>query len=268
MQKQFNYKGENVVYHTEGNGAATVLIHGFAEDGTVWDAQTTFLQQRYRVIVPHLPGSGQSAYNPGLLSMEDHAEVIFALLQQENIPHCIMIGHSMGGYITLAFAEKYPAYLTGFGFVHSTAFADSEEKKQNRQKGIAMMEDQGGYAFIKNTMPNLFSAAYKMHSQDKIDGLVEKGAAFKKEALQQYYRAMMARPDRTLVLKNSTVPVLFIAGKEDAAVPLSDVLKQVHLPATAHIHILEHAGHMGMWEEAAKTNEYLAAYFHHIDEYS
>jgi pimeloyl-ACP methyl ester carboxylesterase len=265
MQKHFDYKGTNVYYLDEGSGNVIVLIHGFGEDSSVWQGQTAFLQTRFRVITPDIPGSGQSAYNVALVSIDGFADVIYALLQHENITNCIMLGHSLGGYITLAFAEKYPQYPSGFGLVHSTAFADSDEKKQARQKGIQAIGEYGSYAFIKNTTPNLFSAWYKKNSSDKIEMLVAKGADFKKEALQKYYRAMMTRPDRTQVLKNGNVPVLFIAGAEDVAVPLSDLLKQVHLPQTSHIHILENSGHMGLWEEKDKTNEAIAAFAEYVN---
>ncbi len=257
MQKAFEYKGGNVSYSVSGSGRPVILVHGFAEDSRIWDCQVDFLKQHCLVIVPDLPGSGLSAYSPGLQSFDDFADCLLALSQKEGINTCIMLGHSMGGYITLAFAEKHPGCLVAFGFVHSTAFADSEEKKQNRLKGIKMMDEYGGYAFIKSTTPNLFSVAYKQRFADKVNDLIENGINFKKEALQQYYRAMMGRPDRTIVLRNSKTPVLFIAGTEDVAAPLNDVLQQVHLPETCYIHILQNTGHMGMWEATDAVNKYV-----------
>jgi len=265
MQKQFHYKGSSINYLDEGAGNVIVLIHGFAEDASVWQGQTSFLSHNYRVLVPEMPGSGQSGYNPALTTIDDFADAIAALLNYESIDQCIVLGHSMGGYITLALAEKYPQYLKGFGLVHSTAFADSDEKKLNRERGIKLIEDHGAHAFIRNTTPNLFTAAYKKNSSDKIEGLIEKGAGFTKKALQQYYRVMMTRPDRTLVLQQSAVPVLFIAGSEDVAVPLSDSLKQFHMPGNAHICILENSGHMGMWEEEDKTNETIGAFAGYVN---
>ncbi len=266
MDAVFIYKDFTVHYQKEGNSAIPViLIHGFAEDGYVWDGQLAFLKEYTQVIVPHLPGSGRSDYNPQLSSVEDYAGCLLALLQHEKIETCIMLGHSMGGYITLAFTEDHSQYLRAFGFIHSTAFADSEEKKQNRLKGIAMMEEYGSYAFTKSTTPNLFSKAYKDKFSGRIDALVNKGTGFKKEALQQYYRAMMMRPDRTLVLRNSKMPVLFVAGTEDVAVPLADVLQQVHMPKISFFHILENTGHMGMWEETEKTNDFILNFINYVN---
>ena len=257
MHKTFYYKDTEVSYAVTGAGTPVMLVHGFAEDAGVWQYQVDFLQQYCRLIIPHLPGSGLSAYNEALTGIDDYAGCLHALLLHEGVEQCIMLGHSMGGYITLAFAEKYIEKLTAFGFIHSTAFADSAEKKQNRLKGIKMLDEYGSYAFIKSTAPNLFSAAYKQQFAGKIEELVQRGAGFKKEALQQYYRAMMNRPDRTAVLRNSKMPVLFVAGTEDVAAPLNDVLQQVYLPETSYIHILQNTGHMGMWEATETVNTYV-----------
>ncbi len=241
-------------YNVYGSGTAVVLLHGFAEDSAVWDAQVQDLKDHCRLIVPDLPGSGKSAVKGGERTIEDFADNIFSMLQQEQAKQCIILGHSMGGYIALAFAEKYPSLVKAFGLLHSTAFADSDEKKQNRLRGMEMMRTYGGYHFIKTTTPNLFSAAFKAAQTEKVAALIEAGKAFTVDALQQYYGAMMHRPDRTRVLANAKVPVLFIMGVEDVAAPVNDVLQQVHLPEIAYIHILENVGHMGMWEDEKQFN--------------
>ncbi|MCW3107681.1 MAG: alpha/beta hydrolase, partial [Segetibacter sp.] len=179
------------------------------------------------------------------------------LLETENIDNCILLGHSMGGYITLAFAESFPAKLTAFGFVHSTAFADSEDKKNTRKKGVKFLQEYGVYPFLKNSTPNLFSDSFKKEHPERVAELIEQGKNFTKEGLIQYYTAMMNRPDRTTVLEKSNVPVLFIIGSEDVAVPPEDLLKQVHLPKVSYIHIIKDVGHMSMWEKPAELNNHL-----------
>ncbi len=258
MQKQFQYNNSPVHYTVSGNGQPVVLLHGFAEDGNIWDDQIAFLQEHCQLIIPDLPGSGQSALlQKENVTIEDYAECIRALLVNEKADNCIMLGHSMGGYITLAFAEMFPGKLKAFGFVHSTAFADSEDKKNTRKKGILFIKEHGAYPFVKNTTPNLFSDTFKKEHPEKIAALIEQGKNFSKEALTQYYTAMMDRPDRTLVLAKSAVPVLFVIGEEDVAAPLEDVLKQVHLPKIAHIHIIKGVGHISMMEKPAELNRHL-----------
>ena len=166
----------------------------------------------------------------------------------------------------LSFAEKHPEFLLGFGFVHSTAYPDSEEKKGVRQRAIGTMQEYGSAAFVRSTTPNTFGVTYKKEHPEEVEALIEGGKRFTVEALLQYYTAMMNRPDRTSVLANSSVPVLFIIGLEDVAAPASDVLKQVSLPDVAHVHTLPGVGHMGMWEAADKVNEYLLKFIVHIEQ--
>lgn len=266
MEKNFLYQSSQIFYRIEGEGIPVVLLHGFAEDGTVWKNQIKFLKSYCKIIIPDLPGSGQSqmlSFKKDI-TIDDYADCIHALLKQENITDCILLGHSMGGYITLAFAEKYSYLLKGFGFVHSTAFADSEEKKKNRQRGIEMIEQYGAYPFVKNTTPNLFASKFKNEHPDEIEELIEQGKNFTKEALQQYYCAMMLRHDTTDILRSSKVPVLFIIGTEDVAAPMEDVLKQVHMPSISYVHIIEDVGHMGMWEAPYELNSYILTFIKEI----
>ncbi|MEK7198608.1 MAG: alpha/beta hydrolase, partial [Bacteroidota bacterium] len=188
---------------------------------------------------------------------EDYADCISALLVHENITNCTMLGHSMGGYITLAFAEKYPDLLDGFGLIHSTAFADSEEKKKNREKSIALIEAYGPFPFLRNMIPNLFGTKFKAASPERVEALVLSAQNFSKETIVQYTIAMMNRPDRTAVLKGNPLPVLFVIGTEDIAAPMADVMQQTQLPNKSFVHVLQDTGHIGMWEATAEMNSIL-----------
>src|SRR5215203_2348868 len=128
MTKTSKYQGKNLSYQVVGSGPTVVLIHGFGEDGNVWRNQILFLQHAFQLIIPHLPGSGSSDIIDDM-TMEGLADSIHFILKEEDVKGCSMIGHSMGGYVTLAFAEKNPSLLESFGLFHSTAFADTEEKK-------------------------------------------------------------------------------------------------------------------------------------------
>jgi pimeloyl-ACP methyl ester carboxylesterase len=249
------YKNSTIFYRIIGKGDPVLLIHGFAEDGEVWHNQINFLKDHYQLIIPDIPGSGKSPFNEQLSTVDDYADAIKAILDNEKITSCILIGHSLGGYITLAFAEKYPQLLKAFGLFHSTAFADSEEKKQVRLKAIDFIKTNGAYTFIKTSAPNLFNNPFKQNYPEQIETLIEQGKNFTSDALIQYYHAMITRPDRTSILKNSTVPILFIIGEHDTAVLLQDSLQQCHLPSQSYINILSNSAHMGMWEEAAKANK-------------
>jgi len=257
MNKEAIIENNNVFYRVIGKGNPVMLIHGFGEDGNVWKEQVNFLKNKFQLIVPDLPGSGQSAMNNGLWSMNRFAEIIKKILDCEKTEYCTLIGHSMGGYITLAFAEKYPERLDAFGLFHSTAFADSDEKKESRKKGIEFIRRHGAFEFLKTTTPNLFSPASREKMGTEIQTFIDSLSSFSADALVTYYQAMMQRPDRTEVLTTFKKPVLFVLGEYDNAVPLKDGLKQCHLPDLSYIHILQQSGHMGMMEEKEKSNRVL-----------
>jgi pimeloyl-ACP methyl ester carboxylesterase len=255
MDKTFLYQSKKIIYHTYGSGKPVMLIHGFGETHEVWRTQVEFLKDKFSLIVPELPGSGSDLIDD--MSMEGMAEVMKEILVKEKITSLPIIGHSMGGYILLALAEKYPEMISALGLFHSTSYADSDEKKATRQKGIEFIKKNGAFEFIKTSTPNLFSEDFRDKNPEFTGEYISTLNNFSPEALVKYYQSMMQRPDRTDVIRKAKVPVLMIMGKYDVAVPLNDGLKQSHLPEKVYIHILRQSGHLGMLEEPATTNRIL-----------
>lgn len=232
-----------------------VLLHGFGEDHRIFEQQVIQLSAGYKVFTPDLPGSGkryEHVWQPGTETIEWLADWVREQLKREGIEKCTLFGHSMGGYITMAFAEKYPEMLEGFGLIHSSAFPDNAAKKEMRAKAIDFMKEKGGFTFLKTAIPGLFGPDFSKQHPESINKLVELAKSFRFESLAAYYRAMMARPDRTHVLKSTSLPVLMVAGTDDNAIPLADLLVQAPMPAICHFHILENTGHMGMLESPGK----------------
>jgi len=256
MNKEILYQNKKIFYRSIGNNDPVMLVHGFGEDGEVWNTQIEFLKNKYHLIIPDLPGSGRSEMINDM-SMEGMAEVLHSIIHEENIDKCTVIGHSMGGYITLALVESYWNHVNAFGLFHSSAFADTEEKKQTRKKGIEFAKQHGAFEFLKTSTPNLFSPDSKSEIPNSINEFINSLGDFSTDALVSYYEAMMKRPDRTDTLKKTENPVLFIAGEHDNAVPLNDILKQCHLPEKSYFHILKKSGHMGMMEEPENSNRIL-----------
>jgi pimeloyl-ACP methyl ester carboxylesterase len=265
MDKTVHHQSLPIFYRTEGPGGAAptadsqasaplLLLHGFAEDGRIWDGQVEYLKKDHPLLVPDLPGSGRSSPLPGPISMEELADAVKSILDAEGIRQTVLIGHSMGGYIALAFAAKYPERLRAFGLFHSTAYADSEEKKAARRKGIEFIRRSGSAPFIRQSIPNLFSEGSRSRHPGMVADLVSRYSDLNPDSLIHYYQAMIDRPDRTESLKRSAAPVLFIIGEQDNAVPIESILPQTHLPPSADIHILTNAGHMGMLEDRQHCN--------------
>jgi pimeloyl-ACP methyl ester carboxylesterase len=255
MQQKLLEGNHSLSYFITGKGnQSIILIHGFGEDSRIWKHQVDYLQNDYRLFIPDLPGTGQSAIGNSQLSVESMAEVTKQMMDAEKIDQCIMLGHSMGGYVTLAFAEAYPERLTAFGLIHSTAYADNEEKKAARQKSISFIKEHSAAEFMKTTIPNLFSQRFNTEHKDLVDELIAQGNQFTAETLIAYYTAMINRPNRSHILQKTTVPVLFFIGAEDKAVSPADALAQTALPTVCMAKLIPGIAHMGMLEATTELN--------------
>ncbi len=259
-------KFRKAAYYTIGKGNPVILLHGFPADHQLWRNQIPILQEEYQLILPDIPGSGLSPIIEKI-SIADIGDFIKAILEQEKIETCVLIGHSMGGYATLSFAQKYPKCLRGWGLIHSSAFADNEERKKGRKRSIALMKKYGQDQFIKQMLPNLFSKKTRSEDRKKVQALIQRRIKAGVDALIPYYHAMWERPERTQVLREAEVPVLFIIGKEDTAAPLSDLLQQVSLPKISQIHILEKVGHLAMIEAPSISTKILQEFLAFCHDY-
>lgn len=219
-----------------------VLLHGHGMDDTLWDELVPLLGDSYRLIKPN----GSLLTN--CTTVEAYAEELYRLLTSTQITKMTLIGHSMGGYISLAFAERYPEMLEGFGLFHSSALADDDAKKEQRTQMAQLLRTHGAEAFIRRTLPNLFGERFKELSPEKVQKYVERYGKLPAEALAVGVEAMRARPDRSEVLRNLPCPVLFIMGMDDQAVPFEKTMAQVDYPAKAYPFVLAEAGHLGMLE--------------------
>jgi pimeloyl-ACP methyl ester carboxylesterase len=246
---------DQLFFRDLGKGRPTLLLHGFAEDSTVWDNQIGALSDTCRLILPDLRPAK---------SIEAMAATIKALLDQLKIDKCTLIGHSMGGYIALAFAALYPERLNAFGLFHSTAYPDSEEKRATRRKAIDFIRTNGSAAFIRSSTPNLFSAYTRQHQPNLIESTIIKYSTFEPGSLIAWYEAMIVRPDRTDVLRQFPRPVLFIIGRDDNVIPLQQSLEQCYLPSISQLHIVENAGHQAMLENPEKCNQLLLEFINFV----
>lgn len=256
MQRTLKVDDQSISYQVAGKGSPVMLVHGFGEDSRIWDDQAAVLEKNFQLIIPDLPGSGKSGLTNDV-SMEGMARVLNQVLDDAGVDTCTMVGHSMGGYITLAFAELFPQRLKALGLFHSSAYADNEEKKTARRRGIEFIQEQGPEKFLEQSTRNLFSEGYRKKNPAEVQHFIDRFTNFPAQSLVRYYEAMMQRPDRTRVLKEFTGPVMFIIGKHDNAVPPDQVLEQCHLPRLAYIQLLTHSGHLGMIEEAAASTSFL-----------
>jgi pimeloyl-ACP methyl ester carboxylesterase len=250
-----DWKDSRIAYSTEGRGPSVVFVHGFCEDSSIWDEfKKNLLEEKYKVLCMDLQGFGNSTLKD-YASIDDMAGAVKATLDHAGIDKVLFIGHSMGGYAGLAFAEMYPDRLSGLGLFHSHPYADPEEKKAGRKKSIDFIRRQGHVLFVKQLFPTLFTEKFARKQAFLIDKLVYRASKYSSEAIVNALQAMIDRPDRSEVLRKIDFPVLFIIGQEDTVIPAEFSLEQTHLPETASIHILEHIAHMGMFEAEKQTQK-------------
>lgn len=242
------YKNLKVAYQEMGEGACLVLLHGFCEDSTMWAEFMPVLAKNYQVIAIDLSGFG----NSDLLddpSIEAMSAAVAALLHQKKIHKCVMIGHSMGGYVSLAFAHKYGSILSGLGLFHSHPYTDSEEKIKNRRKTIRFIQRHGIAPFAGQFVRNLFAPTFAKSNELFLEELIYKTSMQHDDAVIAASMAMIGRKDYSDVLTKLSCPALFIVGCQDNAIALQHSLAQLSLASVASVHIFEDVGHMAMFEK-------------------
>ncbi len=246
------YQKKNISYTDDGAGKAIVLLHGFTESSKIWTGFATQLNKKYRVITIDLPGHGKSDIIAPIHTMELMAEVIFTVLKKLRIGKCLMVGHSMGGYVTLSFAQKYPKMLKGFCLFHSHCFADTVAEQENRTRTIAVVNNDK-FSYVAQFIPSLFPVEVHKKLSAQIERLIRRAAKMEKEGVVAALEGMKVRKDQSEVLKNTKLPVLFILGLKDSRAPAARLWEMISMPAVSHALLLRECGHMGYLEAPEET---------------
>ncbi len=236
----------------KGKGDAIVFLHGYCESKDVWQAFEASISKKNRVICIDLPGYGDSKPLANL-TMESMAVAVFEVISSLKLEKLLLVGHSMGGYVALAFAEKHSESVIGLCLFHSSAYADSDEKKAQRDKTIKYLHDNGVESFIRPFVPPLFYVGNREKCKIAIQNLTDIGLKVSLEVIVNSAMAMRDRPDRTKVLKKAKYPVLFIVGKNDSAVKPEDSMAQSQLPTNSYVQMLGDTGHQGLFERESET---------------
>lgn len=251
-----------IAYTQKGSGPALILIHGFCESKEMWKTFVEELSTKYTVYCPDLPGFGESIFKDSHISMEEAAVLLQEWMEEQGISKPIVIGHSLGGYVTLALAELMGDGLKAIGLFHSTAFPDDEEKKHTRNKTIQFIKKHGVDKFVESFVPPLFSEQHRTEQADQIAELIQFGKKSSKNGMIAFTAAMRDRKDRFELWKTFPFPKLMIAGELDAAVKIEASRK--HQPYAMHYHELIGTGHMGMFEEPERTLEMVRSFLKEV----
>ena len=248
------FNGKKIHFLDKGQGNVIVLLHGFTESQKIWNHFVKVLSKEFRVITIDLPGHGKSECVADIHAMELQAKVVHAVLKAARIKKCLMVGHSMGGYVILAFAREYPSYLKGFCIFHSYSFADSDEDREIKSRTIDLVRHDK-FGFVAAFIPNLFPQEVQKKFSKKIDELVTEACKMQKEGIIAALEGMKVRRDQAALLSSTKLPVLFILGLKDLKAPVSRLWEMISLPHHSESLILRDAGHMGYIEDPNATLE-------------
>ncbi|MBN1252639.1 MAG: alpha/beta hydrolase [Bacteroidales bacterium] len=255
MDKIFRIENSDFRYKIEGQSEKViVLLHGYLESLEVWNDFSSELSKKYKVIVPDLPGHGFSDVFLIENSIGKMADIVKYILVNESVNKCFVVGHSLGGYVALAFLEKYPEFLEAISLFHSSPFADSEEKKRNRDREIEIVKEGKKAQIYNNHFPKTFAEENIEKFKSKIEEMNDIAKNMSDEAIIQTLNSMKNRKDRTEILKYIKIPFIYIIGKKDNFISM-DILEKLELPENSEIVVLEKSGHMGFIEEKEKSLE-------------
>ena len=251
------------VSDSEKGERCIVLLHGYLEALEVWESFAKLLKTRYRVVTLDLPGHGISEVKGEIHTMEFLADVVCGVLDALEIDKCTLVGHSMGGYAALAFAEKYPLRLDGLVLFHSTPNADSEQKKKDRNKEIELIDAGKKELLAKMTSGKGFAADNRGKFSDVIEDLTELVGITEDEGIKALLRGMMQRKDMNGMLRESKVPQLFIFGRKDEYINAETAEKIAAEHPQARAVFLEDSGHMGFFEQPEVAAAALTEFIEH-----
>lgn len=237
-----------------------VLLHGYLESLLVWDDFVPLLYKQVRVVTLDLPGHGISVVEGEIHTMDFLADTVAAALKELGIERCTLVGHSMGGYVALAFCERHPEMLDGVVLFSSTPNADTPEKAENRKREIALVQ-AGKKDLLAQIAPAAgFAEQNRTRMQDAIEDLTEQVFITEEQGVIALLNGMTARKDQNQMLRDSKVRQLFIFGCKDSYIPQEAAEQIAANHPQAQIVWLQNSGHMGFLEEPEAAAQALLAF--------
>jgi pimeloyl-ACP methyl ester carboxylesterase len=250
--------GRKMAYKDEGKGPALLFIHGFPLNRESWSKQVDGLSASHRVIVPDLSGFGASEAGPGMTSMKGFAEDLFSLCQQLQTGPVVVVGHSMGGYIALAFAKAYPMFLSGLVLVSTKAGADSPEAAQTRRETAKKVQAEGIGSVVEAMAPKMLAATNS--DQHMAQAVLDIMWSASPKGVENALLGMAARPDEREHLQGIQVPTLVVTGADDTIVPPQESVTMADAIPDAHLVVIPHAGHLVAFEHSIAFNAALKSW--------
>ena len=264
VKKYLDYKGIKISYSIQGEGEALVFLHGYLEAKEIWMDFSKRFTSHFKVICIDLPGHGESGLLGSIHEMDEMASVVAAVLLYERIEKSVLIGHSLGGYVVMSFVKDFSDKLKGYCLFHSTCFADSEEKKNNREREITLVKCGKKNQIIYTNIPKGFADSNLESMKEEINRVKEIALRSPDDGIIALLRGMKNREDHTKILSHSATPSLLIWGKEDNYISEEVFNSLLKIAPHSSTIILKNSGHMGFLEEPDLVYAGLSSFLHSI----
>lgn len=253
MHNTIDFRNKPIRYKVEGKGPVVVLLHGYLESLEIWNEFASDLAKYCRVVSIDIPGHGKS----GIIGMEQNmellAQVVKSVMDNLNIEKYFMVGHSLGGYVTLAFLELFPESLSGFSLFHSHPLSDSIEAVKNRKREIELVKNDKKDLIYTVNIPKAFASENLEKFREHVNNATNIATFLAGEGIIALLKGMIKRPDRSEILAGTELPFLWILGKKDNYIPYEAMVKKIKLPENGKLITLKHSGHMGFIEEKERS---------------
>jgi pimeloyl-ACP methyl ester carboxylesterase len=264
MENELEFNGKKLKYYDSGSGAVIVLLHGYLESSLSWGQFAVKLAENHRVLAIDLPGHGLSETNGEVHSMEYMANSIYFILSELKIEKVFIIGHSLGGYVALAFLDLFPEKLFGYSLFHSHPFADSKETIEKRIREIQIVRAGKKNMMYPDNVTKSFADVNIEKFAASLDRAKEIASRTSDDGIIAVLNGMMTRPSRASLAEKGIVPCLWILGKLDNYINLDTMIAKVALPANASVVILEKSGHVGFIEEEERSLQIVTRFIESI----
>lgn len=236
-----------------GHGSPLILIHGFLEERKIWDDFIPMLKEKCQVIRPDLFGHGETPrHREDIQTMEEMADAIALIMDKLGVEKAKFIGHSMGGYITMAFAEKYPDRIEKLMLLDSSPQEDSEVRLKEREQVLKIVPKHKKI-FVRSAVSNLFAEESRIRFKEKLEERINEAMKMEVESIVVAVKGMRDRKDREEVLKNFPREKWIVSGEEDSLIPI-DIIEQV-AKNTGATFVRLPGGHMSYIEQEEKVRE-------------
>ena len=263
MTEKFIMAGDTALHlcDSQTGDKCVVLLHGYLESMLVWDDFVPRLVRGgLRVVTLDLPGHGISEVKGEMHTMDYLAQVVRDALRSLGIERATIVGHSMGGYVALAFVEAFADMCDGVVLFSSTPNPDTEQKRDNRRREIALVR-AGKKEMLARVAPEAgFAADNRRRMKEFIDDLTEQVAMTEDDGIVALLNGMIERPDRNEMLRKSTVRQLFVFGRKDEYIPAEVAESLAASHPQAQVAWLDNSGHMGFLEEPERSAEVLTEF--------